>query len=155
MLDTIKSYISQTHNQYYKLILLVGDSRSGTRILKALSDELDLPITNLGLELAVQLLEIPPKTRPLRVQHIVEEMVSKQGGDMALLDHLACLFEPSLQQNPLNLLKQLSRNHTIIASWRGGFSDGKITYAIQGHSEYRQYDARDILIFPTAPTTHV
>ena len=155
MLDTIKSHISQTQNQYYKLILVVGSPASGTQTLNELGSEFNTPIINLGYELSARLLEVPAKSRPLKVQQTTEDIISDQGSDVVLLDHLEFLFEPSLKQNPLNLLKQLSRNQVVIASWRGEYSDGKITYAIQGHPEYRQYDARDILIISPSNTTHV
>ena len=52
----------------------------------------------------------------------------------------------SLKQDPLRLLQGISRNRTVIASWNGTYTEGRLLYAELGHHEYRSYDAVDALI---------
>jgi hypothetical protein len=63
-----------------------------------------------------------------------------------VLDNLELLFDQDLMQDPLRLLQGLSRNRTLLASWNGTFSVGRLGYAEPGHPEYRAYDAPDALI---------
>lgn len=146
-MDTKKAQILQAQNQYYKLILFAGSPVSGTRILHEIGREFRSPVINLGFELAASLFEVPINLRPLKILQLVEDIVSGDEPEIILLDHIEFLFEPSLQQNPLNLLKQLSRNQVILASWRGEFEDGKITFGKQGHPEHKQYNALGIQVF--------
>jgi hypothetical protein len=59
------------------------------------------------------------KQRALRVARIVDDIVQEQAADTVLLDNIEMLFHPDLKQDPLRLLQSLSRNRTIVATWRG------------------------------------
>lgn len=63
-----------------------------------------------------------------------------------VLDNLELLFDQDLKQDPLRLLQGLARNRTLLASWNGTFSVGRLGYAVPGHPEYRAYDAPEALI---------
>lgn len=63
-----------------------------------------------------------------------------------VLDNLELLFDQALRQDPLRLLQGLARNRTLLASWNGTFSVGRLGYAEPGHPEYRAYDAPEALI---------
>jgi hypothetical protein len=63
-----------------------------------------------------------------------------------VLDNLEIIFAKDLKQDPLRLLQGLSRNRTVVASWNGTASGGRLLYAETGHPEYRSYDSVDALI---------
>ncbi len=63
-----------------------------------------------------------------------------------VLDNLEILFDKDLKQDPLRLLQGLSRNRSVVASWNGIATGGKLTYAETGHSEYRNYDLADLTV---------
>ncbi len=100
---------------------------------------------NVGLELSKRLLNVSATQRPLRVQDAMEDMLGEGAESMSiLLDNLEVLFEPSLKQDPLRLLKGLSRNRTVVASLNGIAGDGGLTYADTDHPEYRHYSAPEL-----------
>ena len=103
------------------------------------------PLVNVSLELSRRMLDLPERQRPLRVQRILERVVAEIDGDIVLLDNIELLFDPSLRQDPLRLLKGISRNRTTVAAWSGSIEDGNIYYAERGHPEYRRYSTDGVL----------
>jgi ABC-type phosphate/phosphonate transport system ATPase subunit len=62
-----ESLISNAESSYYKLIVVVGKSGSGkTALLRRISEEFQLPLINLGLELSRRLLSLTIKTAKIK-----------------------------------------------------------------------------------------
>jgi hypothetical protein len=73
-------------------------------------------------------------------------MLSESNEEVVLLDNIEILFDPSLQQDPLRLLLNLSRNRTLVVSWNGQIKNNILSYAEPGHPEYRRYSVENFLI---------
>lgn len=137
----IAEQIDKAKELYNCLVIVVGPPRSGkTSALNDLHDAHGWPLVNVNLALAAQLIELSAKQRALRVARIVYDIVQEHMGDTVLLDNLEMLFHPDLRQDPLRLLHSLSRNRTIIASWRGALVGSSLTYAAPDHPEFRRFE---------------
>lgn len=144
--DKIKRSIQATKGLYHRLVLLVGESGSGkTNVLRDIAEELGAPVINVNLALSGELLELTTKQRSLRLPGILNQVADQIQSPM-VLDNLEILFDKDLQQDPLRLLQSISRNRTLVASWNGSISSGRLLYAEPGHPEYRSYDTVDALI---------
>lgn len=144
--DKIKRSIQAAKGLYHRLVLLVGESGSGkTNVLRDIAEELGAPVINVNLALSGELLELTTKQRSLRLPGILNQ-VADQIQSPIVLDNLEILFDKDLQQDPLRLLQSISRNRTLVASWNGSISSGRLLYAEPGHPEYRSYDTVDALI---------
>jgi ABC-type cobalamin/Fe3+-siderophores transport system ATPase subunit len=144
--------IAVAANRYHKLVLIVGRSGAGkTKTLEALSKSASAPIINVGRELSSRLLDIPARHRDLEVLRILDDVLGPRTDAPALLDNLEVLFEPTLQQDPLQVLQRLSRSRTIVAAWNGELRDDQLIYANAGHPEARRYPANGLLLV-TLPT---
>jgi len=143
---------------YHRLVLLAGSPGSGkTRALRRLAGQEGCPLVNVNLALSAALLNLSPRQRTLRLPRLLDE-VTASSGSLRLLDNLEILFDPDLRQDPLRLLQQLARRHTVVASWGGTLTGSTLTYAVNGHPEHRVYDTQDLLIVdlntnPTDPDT--
>ena len=84
--------------------------------------------------------------RTLAVRQVLNDILTEAGGDVAVLDNADVLFAPSLQQNVLQLLRLLSRSRTVVAAWNGECSQGWLSRAVPGHSEYMRERAEGIAI---------
>ncbi len=138
--------IQEAKGLYHRLVLLVsppGSSRAAA--LNEIAEELDQQPINLNLDLSKSLLEMTNKKRALKIAEKLDEVIA-HFHEYAVLDFTEILFDVSLKQDPLALLKRISRNRTIIASWNGTVENGKLIYAEPGHQEYRVYDTSDIQI---------
>jgi hypothetical protein len=144
--DKIKRSLQAAEGVYYRLVLLVDESGSGkTGILRDVADDLGVEVININLALSFELLELTAKQRALRLPGILDHIIDKTK-PMVVLDNIEILFDKHLKQDPLRLLQGISRNRSVLASWNGTISKGKLIYAESGHSEYRSYDLADTLI---------
>lgn len=150
MSGTIQSKITTSlltaDSLYHRLVLVVGKSRSGKSVvLKDVANELNIPVTNVNLEISALLLDLSNKQRLLRLPELLGEFL-KNVHPFVILDNTEILFDKDLKQDPLRILQGISRNRTVIASWGGSFENGRLQYAEPGHSEYRIYDSVGALI---------
>ena len=136
---------------YYRLMLVVGPSRSGkTTALRRLSDERSWPLVNINLSLSERLLELTSRQRAFNASRLLNQVIEERPGDVLLLDNTEILFSSLLRQDPLRLLQGLARHRCVIASWAGHYDGGPLTYAVPSHPEFRQYENPDAVVVPTA-----
>lgn len=144
--EALKQALSTAEGAYYRLVLLVGESGTGkTAVLNTLAEELGLSVINVNLLLSRELLELTNKQRSLRLPVILDQ-IAEESRALVIMDNLEILFDVNLEQDPLRLLQGISRNKTVLASWGGSTSSGKLVYAQSGHPEYRSYESVDALI---------
>ncbi len=107
-------------------------------------------MVNLSEHLARALLPLSPKDRCRKAQGIVSSLADAH--QPVAFEHIELLFEPSLELQPLTLLKQISRSAVIVVLWPGHINNHQLTYAQPMHLEYQHYDSDDlneILIIPS------
>ena len=144
--DKIKRSLQSAEGLYHRLVLLVGETRSGkTGVLRDVAEEFGTSVINVNLVLSSKLLELTPKQRSLRLPGILDQIADKAHTPV-VLDNIEILFDKDLKQDPLRLLQGISRNRAVVASWIGKSSGGRLLYAETGHPEYRSYDLVDALI---------
>ena len=144
--DKIRRSLQAAEGLYHRLVLLVGESGSGkTRVLRDVAEEFETSVINVNLALSSELLELTAKQRSLRLPGILDQIADKAQAPV-VLDNLEILFDKDLKQDPLRLLQGISRNRTVVASWSGTVTSGRLLYAETGHPEYRSYDSVDALI---------
>ncbi|NLC16162.1 MAG: BREX-3 system P-loop-containing protein BrxF, partial [Firmicutes bacterium] len=77
-IDELVSQIAAARLRYYRLVLVVGPPGSGkTGILKELSQSQGYLYVNLGLTLSRKLLELPDRTRALRLSRIADAIMDE------------------------------------------------------------------------------
>ena len=131
-----------------KLILLVGPSRSGkTQLLRQLGAKFNLEPLNVGLELGRRLAAMPNTDRGLSAGKLLREIADKERtGAPLLLDNLELLFEPSLQINPLDLVKRVAHSKRVVAVWPGELHGDRLVYADMSHPEYRDFSREGVVV---------
>jgi len=146
-MEKIESAISKAGSSYRKLLLLAGKSGTGkTRLLRHISQEMDIPLINLGLSLSQQLLSLTVRQRKLKVSDLIEDVLDEQDAARIGVDNTEIIFEPSLKINPVGLLKNISRNRLIIWIWNGNVEGDHLTYACRGHPEYQRISAKEFTV---------
>ena len=131
-----------------KLILLVGPSRSGkTQLLRQLGAKFNLEPLNVGLELGRRLAAMPNTDRGFSAGELLREIADKERtGAPLLLDNLELLFEPSLQINPLDLVKRVAHSKRVVAVWPGELHGDRLVYADMSHPEYRDFSREGVVV---------
>jgi len=147
IVDLILQRMNEARTQYHRLVLLVGIAGSEkTSALQAVHSRVDAPVHNVGVELSKLMLELSEKERATRLSHLLAEVTDSQQSDVVLLDNVEVLFDPSLQANPLELLKSLSKTKTVVASCPGYVEGHHLLYAKPGHPEHKRYDIDGVLV---------
>jgi len=145
--DTLVKAVPQAALRYHRLVVVAAPKGGGkTAVLKQARSLLNAAWVNLGLELSRRLLEMTERQRTLRLQRVLDDILSPYPLEQVIiLDNTEILFDRSLALHPLNLLQSLSRNRTLLAAWSGDIEDGWLTYASPGHPEYQRYPIQDLL----------
>ncbi len=150
--EQIMRKVKQADELYYRLLLVVGPTGTGkTTALQNVQYRTGAPLVNVNLELSRRMLELTERQRGLQMPRQFQEIVSKGGNEMILLDNIELIFDVALKQDPLRLLQGLSRNRTFVAAWNGAIVEGLLIYAAPAHQEYRRYPVRDFLVASPEP----
>jgi len=136
--------LTQISSSFSKLMVLVGPAFSGkTECLKEVSERINIPYVNLGIELSKELIELSLKQQVLRVSGLAKEIINSINSDIALLDNTEIFFNPVLKVDPIRLLMNSSRNKTLVVAISGKQIDNSIIYAEPDHPEYRKFKIED------------
>ena len=85
--------------------------------------------------------------RGLSAGELLREITDRERAeDTLLLDNLELLFEPSLQINPLDLIRRLAHSKRVVAVWPGELRGDRLLYADIGHPEYRDYSRDGVVV---------
>ena len=147
----VEAAVDALASGYERLVLIVGPPGSGkSSVLRDAADERQWPVANLSLELAQRMLEVPVQQRPARALDTISAILDELDSNVACLDNIELLFEPSLQLDPLGLLQSLSRQRTLVAAWPGGIvgdeDSPRLVHAQRPHPEYREYPGRGLVL---------
>jgi len=150
--DLMSSDIMQAINQEltnielrrHQLIFLVRDQFR--KDIKYVSESLEIPYININYELSKMLKDLPVKKRPRKVSEFLTLIIRDKNADMLVLDHIEILFDPQLQQNPVLLLENISRNVTLIVRWKGHCSGRKLVYSEPENDDYFTHDDTEGMI---------
>jgi len=145
-----ESTILKAESSYYKLIVVVGKSGSGkTNLLRRISEEFQLPLINLGLELSRRLLSLTVKQRKLKAAEIIEEILEERGDLRLAVDNTEVIFDPDLKLNPFGLLKNISRNRMLVWTWNGEMDGNHFIYSHAGHPEHHRIPSNEFITTTT------
>ncbi len=143
--DQIMHEAEKAEGMYHSLVLVVAPSGAGkTALLHATSEKHGCACLNVNLELSRRMLDLTARQRALHVGKLLRDLVGQAQGTTVLLDNIEVLFDQSLKQDPLRLLKDVARSRTVVASWNGTMDDQGLSYAQPGHPEYQHYPPSEI-----------
>ncbi len=129
------------------LVLLVGDKETNSLILKKMKEHLHSAILiNLGHSLSQKLLhnQIEITQNP---QNFFADLLKNIDEKFILLDNTDILFDSNLKFDPLSIFKKIASQKNLIAVWNGTYCQDQLTFAKQGHSEYRYFNIYNNEIF--------
>jgi hypothetical protein len=104
-------------------------------------------LLNLNLKLSEKLIDITQSKRNRAISAVINEIMAGCPQDQVILvNHCEILFLPELQQDPIRLFEEISKERTIVLLWPGINEDGVLSYAQPWHSEYREFTNVDAKI---------
>jgi hypothetical protein len=148
LVERLERLIGEINDLNSKLILLVGQSRSGkTQLLRQVGAKLNIEPLNIGLELGRRWLPRRTTSVGSPLASCCERSLTRNAQiDPLLLDNLELLFEPSLQINPLDLVRRLAHSKRVVAVWPGELRGDRLVYADMSHPEHRDYSLDGVVV---------
>lgn len=146
IVDRVLEKLGFVNGQFYRLLLIVGPSDRSQEedIVNQVSEKINAPVVNINLAVSSQLLELPEKLRPLNVTKILNSIIKSTTKNTFIFKNIELLFYNALKTDPLRLLKNISRNKTLIVAWNGVIKDNYLIYAAPGHPDYKKYPTNDL-----------
>jgi hypothetical protein len=121
------------------LLIVHLEAERAVAAVRALTDERGWPEIEVGRELSAALLNIAPGQRPRSAIAWLRARFSDMGPGPTVLTGIDILFEPSLELDPLALLRQLARVTPVVAAWPGSTGPSRLTYGVPEHAHYRTW----------------
>jgi hypothetical protein len=144
-IQMVVDYVQELKDKQERLVLIVGRPGSGkSKIMRELGLNRGWRYVDCRELVTDELLELVPKARPKEAPHIMDRLLERERADVILLDNIQVLFTPILNLDPLELLRQLSRKHAIVAAWPGEYADGKLAYMEAGLPEPKRHAAAEL-----------
>lgn len=148
-LATLTQMVSAIGDLNRQLILLVAPRGGGkTQLLRELGAKLHCEPLNVSLLLGRRLAATPYDQRGFAVGALLREFADQERttGPL-LLDNLEILFEPSLQINPIDIIKRLAHARPVVAVWPGTVWGDRLLYADRNHPEQRDFSRDGMVIY--------
>ncbi|PAD23514.1 hypothetical protein CHH62_21820 [Niallia circulans] len=143
-LEQIENAISAVSEQYFKQIF-VYDYINGNSV-RTFAESHSLPYINVNVEISLLLQKVPINRRAFLITEVFQGLIGKYSDGVICLDYYELLFDNSLAIDPMILIKNNSRNKTLIISWRGKIIGDALIHAEPGHPEYKKFIVQDAVI---------
>jgi hypothetical protein len=97
--------------------------------------------------LATRLAAVSNTQRPIEVRQALQEL-SDNGANAGplLLVNIELMFDPSLQINPLEIVRSLARSKPVVMVWPGELRGDRLVYADMSHPEHRDYSRDGVVV---------
>ena len=139
VVERLLGQMAKVEDGYHRFLLVVGPVGGETPgVLRGAAERVGGRFVNVNLDLSRRLLEsdLSAVQRARRLPEVLDDLLGQD--TPVFLSHTEILFDPAFQQDPLRLLRQLSRVRTVVAAWSGEVDGGLLTYAEPGHPEYQR-----------------
>jgi hypothetical protein len=149
MIEKLDRLVEDMSGLNSKLVLLIGPPRSGkSDLLAQLSARRQARVLNVGAALGRELLAVPSTRRHLHATDLLKDLADDAASHgLLLMDNIELLFDRTLQLSPLDLLKRHAHARRVIAVWPGEIREDRISYAMTGHPEHRDYGIDGLVPF--------
>lgn len=133
---------SDAEYQSFKLVLVVIPQDSRREIQEDLLNS-SVRTINLSKELSRKLVSQSMKDRVKRLRMEVSD-IAKECNESVWMSNLDVLFEPSLENDPMILLKKVAKSQVLVAIWPGEITETSLVYSKPGKPDYQSYLLKEL-----------
>ncbi|WP_351010397.1 BREX-3 system P-loop-containing protein BrxF [Shewanella sp. S1-58-MNA-CIBAN-0166] len=147
MLDEILAKVSDAETaallSSYRLVILLLSPKQ-IEVIPSFLYEQNIPSINISLVMANSLAVLSAKRRENELFTLLKKRTLMNTSQSLWLNRLHILFEPSLNQEPIKLLKLLSKQTFMVVVWPGDYDDKALTYSLPGKPDYKYYPLSEL-----------
>lgn len=150
LLKNIDDAIHRSEYQSHKLILVIL-SDVNSQLLQNKLNSHGVKLLNLSSLLSQRLVSLSINDRKKLLEEEVRN-IANDCGESVWLSKLDLLCEPSLNSDPMLLLKWLAKSQLIVAIWPGSVEGTSLVYSKPGRADYKTYplnEFKDIQVIDT------
>lgn len=141
----LQANVARASCEHFRLVWLAGGTPSErSALLRGLAEAEDGAFVDVGNKLSSSLIEVPVPLRSASVEDCFAACLGESPSAVTCLDHLEILFEPSLQVNPVALIKGASRHAVLVASWPGTVSTGHLFFGASDHPSHMDISEHEL-----------
>ena len=149
---SLRESVSETQGMYHRLVIVVEtDSTQKPGDLVEVAKQCTWPVINVNLELSSRLKDMSINSRPLNVDRCLRQIIGDHTSDIVVLIHNEILFDRALEQNPMLMLRHLSRNKTIVAALNGHVAGGYLVFGPPEHPDHQRFEIDDEIVLNVNP----
>jgi hypothetical protein len=142
LLQHVHYACDQVEYQSFKLVLVVIPQDSHREIQEELLNR-SVRTINLSKELSRKLVSQSMKDRVKRLRMEVSD-IAKECNESVWMSNLDVLFEPSLENDPMILLKKVAKSQVLVAIWPGEITETSLVYSKPGKPDYQSYLLKEL-----------
>ena len=143
MHKAVTDFLSTSHDC---LLLVHQEVRRLEQAASELLSVYDWTNLRLGQELSAVLLSETPRRRPHEARRWMKARLGEMSPGPVLCSEIDLLFEPTLELDPLSLMRDVSRVARMVVAWPGSYLDDVLAYAVPDHSHYRTWRKPEVPI---------
>jgi hypothetical protein len=133
---------------YYPCLLLVHHEIKRLQTARQqMSSQYGWPDFSVGTLLSQPLLSATPRYRPGLARRTFMDLAQTYRPGPVLCADIDLLFEPTLSLDPLRLLRETSRQVSLVVLWPGTFKNSVLAYATTDHAHYRTWPQTDLCVY--------
>ncbi|EGU39460.1 BREX-3 system P-loop-containing protein BrxF [Vibrio scophthalmi] len=142
LLQHVQNACLEAEYRSFKLILVIIPKELHREIeVEVLNNSIRL--VNLSKELARKLISLSIMDR-VKLLEVEVDKIANDCGSSVWLTKLDVLFEPSLENDPMMLLKMVTKSHAVVAIWPGEITETSVVYSKPGKSDYKTYLLKEL-----------
>lgn len=142
LLHRVETAVRKAEYQSFKLVLVVIPQDSHREIQEELLNS-SVRAINLSKELSRKLVSQSMKDRVKRLRMEVSD-IAKECNESVWMSNLDVLFEPSLENDPMILLKKVAKSQVLVAIWPGEITETSLVYSKPGKPDYQSYLLKEL-----------
>ena len=127
-----------------KLLIITGGPGSGkSKLIRELTFQDGWKLCEAKDLFDDEFLEVPRADRPEKAISLISAAIHRLNARVVMIDNVEFLFAPILNLDPIEMLKQLSRECPIIVSWRGHLDGNTLYFEHHGDAKYAKFTIDD------------
>ena len=105
------------------------------------------PRLSVGRELSGVLLSETLQRRSRTVRQWMQARLGEMAPGPVLCTEIDLLFEPTLELDPLGLMRDVGRVTRLVVTWPGSYAGDVLAYAVPAHHHYRTWRRPEVSIW--------
>lgn len=142
VLSQVSSAVREAEYRSHKLVLVVLADEMRLQVEQELMKD-GIELLNLSQHLSNRLIGLSFKERREQLARILKDMATEFDSS-TWLTKLDLLCEPSLNCDPVWVLKRLAKSRLVVAVWPGTIKGSSLVYSEPARKDYRTYPLQEL-----------